>query len=417
MKIYVLSDQSDNALERETIKLTDHIPDLSFIETPDNADIIVFDAEKKKDLDQKLRSLKGHPAELWWCSKANRTPEYKRVRVISPISSDPLGQAERIVAEIARKVAIDRDYAYFSKEMHKLFERATRFAKTDLPILITGEPGTGKSFLAKEMHHISEREPIISVNGGEFSPALLASEIYGHVRGAFTGADKDRDGLMVEAGEGTFFLDEIAEIPSEQQSLLLTVIEDKTVRPVGSNKRKQIHARLLFATNRDLVQMVADEKFRKDLLDRFNFCTLELTPLRSRRVDILLLTDKFLKEACSKYQKDLLFSDKDLDVLFSRNWPGNIRELKNLITTVVALSDENQLAQQELLDGTGRSSASKEKGIDIDPNNETLIDFEKRMRMEYVKKALSLEPSVARAAKLAGISRARMYEIRDELDL
>jgi transcriptional regulator with PAS, ATPase and Fis domain len=215
-----------------------------------------------------------------------------------------------------------------------------RVAPADATVLIQGESGTGKELIATAIHYASahSRGPFVAVNCGALPEALLESELFGHVKGAFTGASTDKKGLFEEAHEGTLFLDEIGELPQQLQVKLLRALQSGEVRPVGSNQPSTVNARVLAATNRDLEQMVRQGGFREDLFYRLNVITIALPPLRERREDIPALAEHFLERLGAKQGRTLRLSPDALDRLLGYAWPGNVRELENAIERAAILS-------------------------------------------------------------------------------
>ena len=235
---------------------------------------------------------------------------------------------------------------HHSKIMTGLLEQADHIAGTESTVLILGETGTGKELLAKRIHAHSQRAdgPFIVVDVTTIPENLLESELFGHERGAFTGADNRKIGRLELAHKGTLFLDEVGELPLTAQTKLLRVLQEKTFHRLGGTRTISSDFRLIAATNRNLDEEVAAGRFRQDLFYRLNVIPLSLPPLRERREDITLLADYFIKQYGVKYKRSPLgLTDEQEKVLRSYRWPGNIRELKNVIERAVILSAENQL--------------------------------------------------------------------------
>jgi len=233
-----------------------------------------------------------------------------------------------------------------SKALKEAIELARKVSKTDTTVLLLGETGTGKEVFAQSIHHESNRKakPFVALNCSGFSPELLESELFGYKAGAFTGANKDKKGLMEEANGGTLFLDEIGEMNLDLQAKLLRVLENQSFIKVGDTQTQQVNVRILAATNKDLKVDAALGKFRSDLYYRLSVFTIVLPTLNDRKSDIPLLAKHYLKEFSIKNnQSDLKIDDQLLSVLEKHNWKGNIRELKNVIERLVILSDENGL--------------------------------------------------------------------------
>ena len=226
--------------------------------------------------------------------------------------------------------------------MQRVLELAGRAAPTEATVLITGESGTGKERLARYVHARSRRAdgPFVAINCGALPETLLESELFGYVKGAFTGAAKDRKGLFEAAEGGTLFLDEIGEMAPAVQVRLLRALQERTVRPVGATGEVSINVRIIAATNRDLESMVADRSFRKDLYYRLRVVPLKVPPLRERPDDLLPLARQFIARTCTEnHCGPCALSSEVLDVLQGYTWPGNIRELENAIERAVILAD------------------------------------------------------------------------------
>jgi diguanylate cyclase (GGDEF)-like protein len=240
---------------------------------------------------------------------------------------------------------------YQSDVMEDVLEQAGMVAPTDATVLITGESGTGKEMLARRIHSLSGRaaKPFIIVDCGAVVPSLLESELFGHTRGAFTGADKAAPGKLMQANGGTILLDEIGELPIDVQANLLRVVQDKAFSPVGSTRLQQIDARIIAATNVDLRGGVEAGSFRKDLFYRLNVFTIHAPPLRKRGPDILLLAEHFLKDCAAQYDRSIAgFTSGAVVALQRYHWPGNVRELKNVLIRAVILSRDGWIDESRL---------------------------------------------------------------------
>ena len=239
---------------------------------------------------------------------------------------------------------------YNSPAMQELLSSARRVATTEATILITGESGTGKGVLAETIHNLSNRHdrPFVTVDCSSIAPTLIENELFGHVRGAYTGAERSSMGRIAEANGGTVFIDEIGELPLEVQGRLLTFVQDHRISPVGATRYQQVDVRIIAATNRDLEREVTSGKFRQDLY-RLNVVTFAIPPLRDRREEIPLLARYYIEQFSLQYQKriDGLTSDAELAML-GYDWPGNIRELQNKVMRAVILCSDDELHLQEL---------------------------------------------------------------------
>jgi DNA-binding NtrC family response regulator len=227
-----------------------------------------------------------------------------------------------------------------SSEMEKLYRMLSKVAQSSHPALILGESGTGKELVARSIHMNGPNatKPFIPVDCGSLVPTLIESELFGYVKGAFTGANRSKDGLLASAENGTVFLDEIGELPLDLQSKLLRALQEKEVRPVGATHRISIHARVLAATNRDLGLLVEQGRFRKDLYYRLNVVNLRIPALRERRADIPLLAAHFLDRLGRENGIDYTLSDEALRMMVEYSWPGNVRELEHAIQRGATIS-------------------------------------------------------------------------------
>jgi DNA-binding NtrC family response regulator len=235
-------------------------------------------------------------------------------------------------------------------EMEKLYRIIGKAAQSSHPVLILGESGTGKELVAKSIHFSGplQEKPFIPVDCGSLVPTLIESELFGHVKGAFTGAVQSKQGLLSLAQGGTVFLDEIGELPLDLQSKLLRAIQEREVRPVGCTKSIPINVRILAATNRDLEQAVGQGTFRRDLYFRLNVLTLRIPPLRIRRQDIRLLATSFLEREALRCGRAYQISDEALAVMTAYDWPGNVRELENCVEQCCALNSGPAIHARDL---------------------------------------------------------------------
>lgn len=291
-----------------------------------------------------------------------------------------------------------------SDSMQKVFQTISKVAGTDANVLILGENGTGKELIARALHKNSKRagEVFINVDIGALSQTLFESELFGYVKGAFTDAKEDRPGRFEIADKGTLFLDEIGNIPLELQSKLLTVIQNKEVIRLGSNKSIGIDIRLICATNIPIYDRVDENKFRQDLLYRINTVEIHLPPLRERKGDIPILVEHFLSHYKLKYNKPNLYIDsKTMNRFEAYQWPGNIRELQHLIERSVILCDGDAISPADIYFNTGNQ---KSNGESFDTFN--LDEVEKKI----IQKALiKYDGNVSKAAKELGLTRASLY--------
>ncbi len=288
-----------------------------------------------------------------------------------------------------------------SESIRKAKENIARFGKTDATVLITGPTGTGKELVARALHAVSDRadKRLVAINCSAFPEGLLESELFGHEKGAFTGADKQKVGHIELADGGTLFLDEIGELPLTLQAKLLRVLEHKEVTRVGGTKPIFVDFRLVSATNRNLESQVASGLFRQDLLYRLNTVLIDLPPLREREGDILLLAQEFLKRASIRFRKQVTKIDqKAADILLRYDWPGNVRELQHTIERAVILSDHDRITPQELTDLLPKAVSAPLSA----PSDLTLSELESR----HIKATLDkLDWNMGKAADSLGIHR------------
>ena len=291
-----------------------------------------------------------------------------------------------------------------SEAMRDVFVAIGKAASTSATVLITGESGTGKELAARAIHYGGPRAsaPFVPVNCGGIPEALLESELFGHVKGAFTGADESRAGFFHAADGGTIFLDEVSDMSLAMQVKLLRVLQDKEVCMVGSSRSRKVDVRILAATNRDLQGLVRKGLFREDLFYRLNVITIFIPPLRERGDDILLLALHFVtKFAAESGQSPLRFSDKALQNLRSYNWPGNVRELENVIQRLVVMTDGDVIEVPDL-PALMRFSALRELGL-----KRTLAEVE----AEYISNVLSsVDGNKTLAAQILGVNRKTLRE-------
>ena len=258
----------------------------------------------------------------------------------------------------------DRQFA----PMHTVVARLRQIAPTSASVLITGESGTGKELVAKALHNNSPRryKPFVALNCAALTDNILESELFGHVKGAFTGADRERKGWFEHANGGTLFLDEVGDIPLGTQVKLLRVLENGEIVRVGTNEPIKVNVRLISATNRDLSEAIASGDFRQDLYHRLKVVSVKLPPLRERREDIHLLVDHFLKEFTTSHDKKIAsITPAARKALRQYNWPGNVRELKNVIESMVVIDSDGVLDVDDLtedLQAVSTTSRPKVRG-------------------------------------------------------
>ena len=289
-----------------------------------------------------------------------------------------------------------------SPAMEAIRKTLDKIAPTDATVLITGENGTGKDVLAREIHAHSLRsgKPMVAVDAGAITETLFESELFGHVKGAFTDAHADHVGKFEQADGGTLFLDEIGNIPLHLQAKLLRAIQSRSIVRVGGNEAKPINIRLICATNMDLEQLVREGRFREDLYYRINTVHINLPPLRERKEDIVPLAQMFLERFAEKYHRPLTgIAPEAAAMLTEGRWSGNIRELQNCIEKAVILSDGNELTAKDIQ----LEQAAKPIGTTIKAVNEA---EEERLVREAMDRT---EGNISAAAKMLGVSRPTLY--------
>lgn len=289
----------------------------------------------------------------------------------------------------------------------EVMELAETVAGTDSTVLISGESGTGKEVVARYIHTLSARseEPFLSINCGALPESLLESELFGHVKGSFTGAVKDKDGLLVAAEGGTFFLDEIGEMSASTQVKLLRAIQEREVIPVGSTKAVPVDVRIVAATNRDLEEEIGRGAFRSDLYYRLNVIQLRLPPLRERREDIPVLAMHFLDGHGSVNGQELRLTDEAMEVLADYDWPGNVRELENALERAVVVSKKSVIDSAALPERVREAPAPRLVATELPPNPTMEV-----VERAYILWVLESEGgNKTRAAEVLGIDPSTLY--------
>jgi transcriptional regulator with GAF, ATPase, and Fis domain len=345
--------------------------------------------------------------------------------LITPSSWQDVTIAERLLAEMIRRRAVQPSsfgsLQGATEGMRKLYKKIEIVASLSDPALILGETGTGKELVAREIHRCSGRSgSLMAINCAALTPDLLESELFGHERGAFSGAVAARKGLLSEAGHGTVFLDEIGDLAPSAQAKLLRVLEERKVRPVGGNHWHPIHARILLATHRDLEGASTSGNFRQDLFERIRGFTLHLPPLRERRADLALLSEHFVEEYNHEHSGSRMIPEGALDPLFRYHWPGNVRELRQTVRRSAAFADgeTGPISVLTLLDAVQRHRVSPNQvGIPFDPTTDTWKSVQNRARALYFRSLLAeTGGNKDLAAKRAEVSRSQLYEILGKIE-
>ena len=287
----------------------------------------------------------------------------------------------------------------------------SRLKDTRTPVLISGESGTGKELVARALHYRGTlaKRPFVAVDCGSLVPTLIESELFGYEKGAFTGALRSKQGLLQSADTGTIFLDEVGELPLEMQAKILRFLQEKEVRPVGSNQKVKVDVRIMAATNRDLETEYKKGTFRKDLYFRLNVVTIHLPPLRERRSDIPILANWFLERLAPG--RDASVSGAAMKALLAYDWPGNVRELENCLERAVALGDQRLIDLSDLPPSIARAEApEKTARFEMSASaDSTTTDLEDIERATIKRVFVQVNGDKARAGKMLGISRATLY--------
>src|SRR5437763_3959843 len=295
-----------------------------------------------------------------------------------------------------------------SPEMEKLYRIIAKAAQSSHPVLILGESGTGKEMVARSIHFSGPcaDKPFIPVDCGSLVPTLIESELFGYVKGAFTGAMQAKDGFLAIAEGGTVFLDEVGELPVDLQAKLLRAIHEKEIRPVGSTKRIAINVRILAATNRDLEQAVAQGMFRRDLYFRLNVLSLRIPALRERRQDIPLLAQHFLDRFNRDSDQGKELSDEALKAMLAYDWPGNVRELENCLERACAFTTGSILYARDL---PGAVTSTRDSGLGSDSTAAKIIPMADLEKQTILKTIEQLNGDKLMAARLLGIGKTTLY--------
>lgn len=304
-----------------------------------------------------------------------------------------------------------------NQEMNNILETCRQVAESNINVLILGESGVGKEVIARYIHSLSDRNQnmFIPVNCQVFSEGTLESELFGHEKGAFTGASEKRIGRFEAANHGTLFLDEIGDIPLYLQGKLLRAIENKEIERVGSNKPIELDIRLISATNKKLDKAIVDGSFREDLLYRINTLTIVVPPLRERKEDIPDLVDFFLRRIEKEQKKKILqIEPLTLDFLYNYDYPGNIRELKNLLERMVALSEDGILRSRNIVMNNSNAKNNGASNKEVLPLRTARGIFEK----EHIERALEItNGNVAQAAEMLQITKRQLWNKISEYDI
>jgi transcriptional regulator with PAS, ATPase and Fis domain len=305
--------------------------------------------------------------------------------------------------------------------MREVYANIQKVAQTNSTVLIYGKSGTGKELVSRALHNCSERseEPFVAINCAALPETLLESELFGYVKGAFTGANKYKEGLFESADGGTLFLDEISSLPLQLQSKLLRVLEERKVRPIGATESIPVDVRIVVATNEPLEEKVQEGAFREDLYYRLSVIPIELPPLRERVSDIPLLVQHFLKQIQDKEDRNVSMEKPALQALQQHNWPGNVRELENAVLRAATLCDDNTIKVKDLPGAIRESTKSATAGNTEKESDTpkavssaciTLKAFLQAKEREYITYVLEqCGGDKNKAAEILGISLATFY--------
>jgi two-component system, NtrC family, response regulator AtoC len=342
-----------------------------------------------------------------------------RLKVQQSMERAKLLRENRVLREIAKDLDIQGDIIGSSPKMVEVFKTIAKVAPSNATVLIQGESGTGKELVARSIHRLGPRKirPFQAVNCTSLAETLLESELFGYVKGAFTGAGVSKKGIFEAADQGTVFLDEIGDTSAGMQSKLLRVLESGEIMPVGSNAAVQVNVRIIAATYRDLTELVAQNKFREDLYYRLKVVTIQLPPLREKISDLPLLFDFFLRKYSARSNKRLAVNPEVIAHMQSYGWPGNVRQLENVVERAVALNTSGVFDLEDLPEDiqTSRRAAYVE-------NNQAWPTLE-QMEERYIREAIeAFDGNISRTAEILGIDRRTLYrrleragiEIRDQ---
>jgi two-component system response regulator PilR (NtrC family) len=340
--------------------------------------------------------------------------------LLKPVSNEELKQVVRNALEMRRlkddnagleralRVSGEREMIGSSPGIQAVFDLIGRVAKTSSTVLLYGESGTGKELVARAIHTRSARadKRFVSINCGAMPETLLESELFGHVKGSFTGAVRDKKGLFVVAEGGTFFLDEVSETSTSIQVKLLRVLQEREVVPVGGTKPTKVDVRVIAATNADLPRLIEDGRFRKDLFYRLNVIPVTIPPLRERKDDIPLLVNHFLEKLTAGEKK---VSDEAMEVLLSYDWPGNVRELENIIERAIILSDGPAITAEGLnvsIFPERMKKAPRAAARGVGASGLTLDEVERRYLLQTLEETGWKKKA---AAEILGINPSTLY--------
>jgi DNA-binding NtrC family response regulator len=346
-----------------------------------------------------------------YVTKPFHIPEL-RTKLDRVVHSLELDEENRVLREQLRTRPGFAGLIGLSPKMQRVYKLIEKVSQHNYPVLILGESGTGKELVAQSIHFAGTRSsrPFVPVDCSSFVPTLIESELFGHVKGAFTGANQTKRGLMEAAGNGTLFLDEIGDLPIDLQAKLLRALQEKEIRPVGSTDRISIFVRVIAATNRDLEEAVRQGKFRQDLFFRLNVVQIKLPPLRERKGDIPLLVNSFLEKFSDSAAPVRTISEDAMTRLMAYDWPGNVRELENAIERAVALGTSSLLHVGDLPSNLQYGASEKL------PQNDVLLPLDELERRAIIRALRESGGDKLAAARLLGIGKTTLYRKLKQYD-
>lgn len=394
----------------------------------DNFDLVLCDFRLPEtdglEMLQKIKALKPNLPVIIMTAYAEVKMAVKLIKsgafeyVLKPIQPEEILQlisrATKDKSEKETSSSFGKDFIVGeSKKINEVMQHVTVVAPTDITVLIEGETGSGKEYVAKAIHYASERKkkPFIAVDCGAIPKELANSELFGHIKGAFTGAINDKVGFFEQAKGGTLFLDEVGNLPYENQVKLLRALQERIISKVGDNKTIKVDVRLIAATNDDLVKQLEAGDFREDLYHRLNGFKIQLPPLRERGEDILEFTQFFIKKANNSFNKNIIGIDESVKDLFLRyQWHGNIRELQNIVNRAVLLTQKDIIEPDVLPDEIHELSVKKEKLSFTKSNVQDLKEATVITEKEVIANALAkANYNKSKAARMLNIDRKTLY--------
>ncbi len=312
--------------------------------------------------------------------------------------------------ELKQELTSEDEIIGESKSLKEILDTVSRVAKTEARILITGENGTGKELIARAIHKQSNRadNKLVEVNCAAIPNELIESELFGHEKGSFTGAHKDRIGKFQMAHKGTLFLDEIGDMSLQAQAKVLKAIEDGTIEKVGGGQNTEVDVRVVAATNKNLEKEISEGNFREDLFHRLNVIPIKVPPLRERKDDIPLLAEHFIKDICRKNGfGNKSFSKNALETLKSFNWTGNVRELRNLIERVVIMIPGNEISEKDI---SAMSPTSKMPDNEFLNVSNSFQEFKEKSEKAFIENQINVNSwNISKTAEVLGIQRSHLY--------